>query len=143
MNTVLNKGTFTQLEEATAEAEMQTDCWDPAEETGNYTIFTSEGTAVLASATPTATGGMIDLIVLPQSLTDDVKVEVVYTVQTADMVAPVEQTKAATLYVDANSKWISGYCYTYNLKIGLDKITFAVPAVTPWETGVVPEVDVE
>ncbi|MBE6233071.1 MAG: fimbrillin family protein [Bacteroidales bacterium] len=70
-----------------------------------------------------------DIILIPQTLTDDVKVVLEYTItnpggHNLDQVSEI-QLNAHT------SAWGMGTRYTYNITIGLDEIIFD-PAVTDW-----------
>lgn len=92
----------------------------------------------------TTTGeNLTDLILLPQVLTDDTEVEVVFTLKNATMTGnAIEQTLTAKLAQGSTQQWLRGKRYVYNLTIGLQEITFA-PQVSPWVAGTIYESELE
>ena len=109
-------------------------CWTAEGEKDDYPIYT--GTQTITDTPFKTAGDAIDLIVVPQTLDQDVEVEVVYNLKSNTMVGDgVDQTVSAPLLVTGvPTAWYRGYCYTYNLNIHLDKITFS-PTVEDWKDG--------
>ena len=76
-----------------------------------------------------------DIILIPQTLTDDVKVVLNY-----DITTPGSHTinQVTSIQLNAHTPaWGMGTRYTYNITIGMEEIIFD-PAVTPWTDVVVP-----
>lgn len=136
VKSALNSGTFKQY---WSDANKDDDpVWTRGTTTANYAVH---GTSTELSTTEyTCTEAMV----LPQKLTDNVVVVIKYSIKHGDNGLEVEQEheiKLNTLVNDTDekaiTKWLMGYKYTYNVVIGLDKITFS-PEVEAWEevTGV-------
>ena len=147
-----SKGDFTQkLEETPTQMALSTttnDGWaatDPVV-TANYVAYTNatatatpEGITLTANplytnGSDTQTANTTDLILLPQVIGENVKLEVVYTLANATMTTPAEQTTTVDLNETTVDQWLRGKRYTYNLTVKLDEITFD-PEVSAWVTG--------
>lgn len=70
-----------------------------------------------------------DVILIPQTLTDDVKVVLNYSIETPGG-HTIDQETAIQLNTHTPA-WGMGTRYTYNITIGMEEIIFD-PAVTPW-----------
>ena len=71
-----------------------------------------------------------DIILIPQTLSEDVKVVLDYTI-TNPAGQSVHQVSSIQLNTTGTDKWEIGKRYTYNITIGLEEIKFD-PAVTNW-----------
>lgn len=147
--TILNaesKGDFAQVLDATSNqmeaSEAANDGWSPKNVPANYVAYNNaEGLTLTAAAQFTngaaaQTANKTDLILLPQVIGDDVKLEVQYTLKNASMgtADPILQTTTVDLNETTVLQWLRGKRYTYNLTIKLDEITFD-PEVSAWVAG--------
>lgn len=108
-------------------------CWTAEGTKVDYPVYSGEQ-LIDDNLFKPADGG-IDLIVVPQALDQNVEVEVVYSYKNDSMNTGVDQTVTAPLLLaGVPNAWYRGYCYTYNLNIHLDKITFS-PEVEDWKDG--------
>lgn len=82
-----------------------------------------------------------EMLMVPQTFDEDVKVKITYTMQMATSAAPVTHTYEVALKTlnesdgvstTTHDGWDASRRYTYNIIIGLDRIYFA-PTVTDWE----------
>ena len=127
------KGDFTQDLAATPKTAMWT-----VENNLISAAYVSTNSDQVVNATATEPSNHNDIILMPQTLTDndDAKITVTYTMQVnGGAVIPQTQTvKINTL----SDKWEIGKRYTYNIIFTLEKVYFA-PDVTDWvdvpETG--------
>lgn len=114
--------------------------WSEYKTEDNYVAFTSKTAwEVPYATTATAVSSEdADLILLPQALdhgTNDVVVEIVYTVQHDDMGKgnSIEYTKNFPLTVSAtDNKWLAGKRYIYTIIFGMEEIKFAPVIVADW-----------
>ena len=131
------KGNFTQdlTPSATSPATWSV---DNDKITDAYVAFPNDASSYVVSETATEPSKHNDIILMPQTLTDnnDAEITVTYTMQVnGGAVIPQTQTvKINTL----SDKWEIGKRYTYNIIFTLEKVYFA-PDVTDWvdvpETG--------
>lgn len=120
------KGDFTQDLAATPKTAMWT-----VENNLISAAYVSTNSDQVVNATATEPSNHNDIILMPQTLTDndDAKITVTYTMQVnGGAVIPQTQTvKINTL----SDKWEIGKRYTYNIIFTLEKVYFA-PDVTDW-----------
>lgn len=125
------KGDFTQNLDATPNTAMWT-----VENDLISAAYVSTNSDQVVNATATEPSNHNDIILMPQTLTDNAEITVTYTMQVnGGAVIPQTQTvKINTL----SDKWEIGKRYTYNIIFTLEKVYFA-PDVTDWvdvpETG--------
>ena len=121
-------------------------CWTPSGEASSLNAYVNaEGLSITEEAQTLAEDGQVDLIVIPQNIQGEgvAILSVTYSIQNENMEEAVVQTVTAPLNVaDAPANWYRGYCYTYNLQLHLDKITFT-PSVDDWKEDGVDNVDAE
>ncbi len=156
VNKVINKGTFKQnlKEDNTGYIDGKTGPeWEVGTEVKDYVVFSGEKTltttAQYFNAQTTATDGKrnSDLILIPQSLKDGdgetdrkVTVTVKYTKEQTSGTSTITEDVVSTFQLatgtEANKlfNWEMNKRYTYNISIGLNKITFN-PTVTGYEDG--------
>ena len=132
---------LTQFARLTEDYDAST-IWNEYKTEANYVAFAPETAwKVPYATTATAVSSEdADLILLPQALdhgTNDVVVEIVYTVQHDDMGKgkSIEYTKNFPLTVstdDDDNKWLAGKRYIYTIIFGMEEIKFAPVIVADW-----------
>ena len=95
-----------------------------------YTAFSGTQAVSADQTATTENTAPYNLILLPQEL-DDIKLKVTYSVKGSSMENAVDQVVTVDLKKSEDDKWDNGKCYTYNLTLHLDKITFT-PEVVEW-----------
>ena len=147
-----SKGDFAQVLDGTSHqmeaSEAANDGWSPKNVPADYVAYDGTGLTLTKDAQYTngvaaQTENKTDLILLPQVIGDDVKLEVQYTLKNTSMGAadPILQTTTVDLNETTVLQWLRGKRYTYNLTIKLDEITFD-PEVSAWVAGAEQENDV-
>lgn len=131
INGVPSTATFTA--NGTTGASQLGGSWGAASSEQNYNLTIAQITAAEGTSSD-------NIVVIPQSVPDDIQVSFKVTATTAAGVTIADnKTFTTTLPVDQVSAWTPGYKYNYVAKItpesiDLEYIQFTVQSVTPWET---------
>lgn len=148
-----SKGNFAQVLDATSnQMEPSTaanDGWTPQNVPATYVAYegatglTLTADAQYTNADDEQSANTTDLILLPQVIGDNVKLEVQYTLKNASMgtAAAILQTTTVDLDESTVNQWLRGKRYTYNITVKLDEITFD-PEVSAWVAGSAQDNDV-
>lgn len=131
---VYSKGDFTEGIDETYTSYKNVEAWsnhsEPVAETSAYTPFNSAaGLTLNATAKKLHENGGSPMILLPQNLTTDSKLEITYTINSGG--TDIEEVKVFDFHTSLNKMWQRGNRYTYNIIIGADKIYFS-PEVGAW-----------
>lgn len=128
-------GLSTKADYSTTDGTRETGTWSNRSQAADYVVIDSPVTLVIDGTTSVEVGKPI--LPIPQDASgykwgqnsDIDAVEIVYTIEFDN-----GSTSTDTKYFSTVQEWKVGYIYTYNIRVGLNEITFD-PTVEDWETG--------
>ena len=128
-------GLNTMADYATTDGTRETGSWSNYSQASDYVVVSSPVSLVIDGTTSVQVG--IPILPIPQNASgykwgqnlDIDAVEIVYTIEFDN-----GSTSTDTKYFSTVQEWKMGYIYTYNIRIGLNEISFD-PTVENWETG--------